>query len=226
MGHLFKVELNSQSIQLLGFVLSIVIIKYGILGFLLAKYVRKNEWKERIDSIVTIILLYFLTLVSLDYEINVVNNKWLINIILLLLAIVIYYGINVSIGEIFHFTKSDNQVDIERLIEQVPFGLTLLTTGCLAPIFEEVIFRLYFQDLILGNTWSAILLSSLFFAGMHLIRGFSIPSFLTYTGDSIVIGSLYWLTGGILFSIILHVFINSLAVLFIYFPKLVGRSME
>ncbi|WP_283091303.1 hypothetical protein [Bacteroides pyogenes] len=54
------------------------------------------------------------------------------------------------------------------------------------------------------------------FALMHMMSGFSVSGLLTYTGASVVVGVLYKLIGGLLFSAIMHVTVNSLTIVFIY----------
>lgn len=99
----------------------------------------------------------------------------------------------------------------------MPFALSLLATGVLAPVFEEVVFRYYLQHLAFGNGAVGILLSSLLFALMHLVAGFSLSGLLSYMSASVVVGLLYLLTGGLLFSCVMHVAVNSLAVVLMHY---------
>lgn len=209
--------INMNKLNMFIFVLSLIILKYGVLGFVLSKKFENNIAKEKIDSIFTFTVLLAIFLINRNRNIAISNGNILINIVYVFIAVILYYGVNIFFGEKFSASKSKNQEQIENLSKDLPFWLALISTGFLAPIFEEVIFRFYIQDLIFQNTILAIFLTSILFSLMHMVAGFSIAGFLTYMAASIVVSILYWLSGGLLFSSIMHVIVNSLAVVFMYF---------
>lgn len=82
-------------------------------------------------------------------------------------------------------------MEIEQLAHQTPFWLALLSTGIIALLFEEAIFRLLIQDVIFDRSVLGILTASLIFALLHLVAGFSMSALLVHFGASDVIGTLY-----------------------------------
>ncbi len=199
------------------FVLCLIVTKYGLLGFILSKTVKHHFGKEMIDSLITFALLTAIFLLNKERMVHISNHHFILNLVYTVIAVVLYYAVNIVVGEKLAGQKSNNQARIEGLTEAVPFWLSLISTGILAPLFEEVIFRFYLQDTILGNTVLALLLSSALFALMHMVSGFTFSGFITYMGASLVVGSLYMLSGGLLFSSVMHIVVNSLAVVFMYY---------
>lgn len=212
-------ELIHSNVVYMGLgVVGLIIMKYGVLGFILSRKVNGMLTREVIDSLVTVGILVGIGiwLVSQDIKLTLTHSHLLRNGLYFFIAIILYYAINISIGEKFGEGKSKNQLEIEKLTTEVPFSLFLISTGVLAPMFEEVVFRVYIQDLMFGNTLLGIIIASVLFSVMHMVSGFSWSGLVSYMGVSIVIGYLYLLSGGLLFSAIMHIFVNSLAVVFMY----------
>ncbi len=206
----------SNTACLLLFVAVVVVMKYGVAGYVLSKTMKSRRGKEGADAAVTAAMLVGLWLLNRDRMGAVANDHTLLNVGYTVAAIIMYYGVNVAVGETLGSGKSDNQKRIETLTREVPLGLSLLATGVLAPVFEEVVFRYYLQDLALGNGMTGLLVSSLLFALMHMVAGFSLSALLSYMGASVVVGVLYMVSGGLLFSCLMHVVVNSLAVMLMY----------
>lgn len=218
--------INTNIVYMSIFILSLVLIKYGVLGFVLSKKVKKNFTREKIDLVFTLIVLIGLFLLNRNREISIASNNTVINIVYIVISVILYYTVNIVIGEKLGQGKTKNQLQIEKLTKEVPFFISLISTGILAPVFEEIVFRFYIQDLIFGNTILAIFISSLLFSLMHMVSGFSISGFLTYMGASVVVGVLYVLTGGILYTALMHIIVNSLAVIFMYFGEKLKTKYE
>lgn len=215
--------INSSPIYLSLLVVALVVAKYGVLGFVLSRMVKGSCRREQLDSAFTLAVLVILLCLNRDAHVDITHDHIGLNICYTLLAIVLYYAVQIFVGEKLGGDKSQNQLRIEQLTREVPFGLSLLATGLLAPIFEEVVFRYYIQDLIFGNTLLGLCASSLLFAALHLVSGFSWSALCSYFGVSLVVGGLYILSGGLLFSSIMHVMVNSLAVVLMYYG---GRLKE
>lgn len=216
-----------NQIYMLLFVLCVVAMRYGALTFVLSRTVKRHSNREKIDALFSIGILALVFWQHRDEIFHTTYGHIGLNILYVLLAIVLFYAVNIIVGEKLGGVKSKNQQQIEKLTKEMPFAISLCCTGILAPIFEEVFFRFYIQDLVFGNTVVGILVVSLLFAFMHLVTGFTAAGLLTYMGASIVIGVLYNLTGGLLFSSIMHVTVNSLAVVFMYYgSKLQKRDEE
>jgi len=90
--------------------------------------------------------------------------------------------------------------------------LGLLSICIIGPIFEELIMR----EGVLGsmlrnkvNPWMAIVLSALLFGGMHL----NLSQFVAGSIAGIVLGVLYWKTGNIVLSSIIHILNNTICMI-------------
>lgn len=92
-----------------------------------------------------------------------------------------------------------------QAIAQEPLFFALLTTVLLAPVCEELIFRRLMLDrlLFLGD-WSALLISSLFFALFHT----NLYQFFYAFTVGLILGYVRIMTGRVGWSILLHMFIN------------------
>lgn len=208
------------------FIISLVITKYGILGFVLSKNVKNKFSREKIESLFIFVVLVGIFILNKNREISIVNNNILMNMICAIIDIILYYVVIIVVGEKLGQEKTKNQVQIEDLTREVPFLMSLISTGILSPVFEEVIFRFYIQDMVLGNTIIGILISSFLFAIMHMVSGFSFSGLITYMGASILVGALYMLSGGILFSAIMHMIVNSIAVVVMYFGDKLKKTYK
>lgn len=163
--------LQTNTTHIVMFVAFLVIIKYGLLGFVLSKKVKSIKNREKIDIVFTI---FVIVMIFLNKEESSITNKNIfMNLGFLVIAFFLYYFIQIFIGEKFGSDKSKNQLQIEKITKQVPFYISLLNTGILAPIFEEIIFRYHLQDLVFGNTIVGILLSSVLFSLLHMVSGFT-----------------------------------------------------
>ena len=100
--------------------------------------------------------------------------------------------------------------------------ITLLTTGILAPIVEEFIFRYGIQGIyIKKSVFAGIIVSSLMFGIAHMNPIQSTYAFIL----GLILGYIYYKTGNLLNSIILHVTINSTSVLYEYAPLMMQAYM-
>ena len=90
-------------------------------------------------------------------------------------------------------------------IAQVPLLFALVSTVLVAPLCEELIFRRLMLDrlLFLGD-WSALLISSLFFALFHT----NLYQFFYAFTVGLILGYVRIITGRVGWSILLHMFIN------------------
>ena len=105
---------------------------------------------------------------------------------------------------------------IEKLVEFVQFDtplyalILILATVIIAPFSEEILFRGFLQKF-LEKHWQdvtkAVLVTSLFFAAVHMNPGWIIQIYLL----GIILGYLAWRTGSIFPGLILHALNNGLA---------------
>ncbi len=140
---------------------------------------------------------------NLKYYVNNYCKYWILVIGLMLIS-------NIIVSSISNITTPTNQEYIIKLLEKYPI-YTLISTIIIAPILEELIFRLSFRK-IFKNDLLFILLSGLVFGILHLsvaktlsellyIIPYSIPGFIfAYTLKK---------SNNILVPISLHMFHNT-----------------
>lgn len=140
---------------------------------------------------------------NLKYYVNNYYKYWILVIGLMLIS-------NIIVSSISNITTPTNQEYIIKLLEKYPI-YTLISTIIIAPILEELIFRLSFRK-IFKNDLLFILLSGLVFGILHLsvaktlsellyIIPYSIPGFIfAYTLKK---------SNNILVPISLHMFHNT-----------------
>ncbi|MBG9982786.1 CPBP family intramembrane metalloprotease [Aerococcaceae bacterium DSM 111020] len=218
--------ISPHSIILLIGVIGAIIFKYGLLSsFVLSRWLTHPIYRELVDSLMTVLLMLGLAHLFPVFPDSLTNGKHLINICYVLVAIILYYAIQVFIGELFGLQSSYNQKEIEKLNSKLPFWTAVLSTAIVAPLFEEYIFRLCIQDLCFGNGFLAIALTALLFSSLHMFSGFSLGYFLTYACSSIILSTLYRLTGGLFYSSLMHILVDLFAVIAMYSPS-IKKYME
>ena len=90
--------------------------------------------------------------------------------------------------------------------------LLIVATVLIAPFSEEVLFRGFLQQFLeihWKDVTKAVLITSLFFAGVHMNPGWMIQIYLL----GIILGYLAWRTGSVFPGLILHSLNNGLALI-------------
>lgn len=117
--------------------------------------------------------------------------------------------------------SSENQQDIQGLMQQVPPWLMVPLLVVLGPFVEEYLFR----HLLIGklsrhvHIWICCALSALLFASIHVMgrEGLVLSAVAPYLGMGIVLVAVYVWTGrNLMFSYLVHASKNLLAVILIY----------
>ncbi|MDL2250513.1 membrane protease YdiL (CAAX protease family) [Lachnospiraceae bacterium PF1-22] len=95
---------------------------------------------------------------------------------------------------------------VSTMLDKTPLFLTILTVGILGPIIEELLFRKALIDKLrpFGYTTS-ILLSGLLFGAFHM----NFEQFFYAAFIGVLLGAIYYKTGDIKYSIIIHIVFNS-----------------
>lgn len=147
--------------------------------------------------------------ILLPINIKVINFKSILYIFFLGL---LCYFLVICLTLIFRFFKIgdfsiiDNHVSINFL--------TVLESSLVAPICEEVFFRVAILSLLLKKVHSniAIILQAIIFAFLHCFSFTSI-TFWTILTSGIVYGYIFYNTKSVLLSILSHLFYNSSAII-------------
>jgi uncharacterized protein len=102
---------------------------------------------------------------------------------------------------------------------------SLLLVAALPALFEELFFRGAMQGLFTRwwkQPWVAILVTSIIFSAIHL----SWYGFLPRVMLGIVLGVVYYLTGNLWYSILMHFVNNAAAVIYLYALKQQGKPID
>lgn len=148
---------------------------------------------------------------------------WVILIYLTILVVSIVLSIVYDfLLSFFHLTdialQNDNNIQNVTKIFNPIIGIFILAFA--GPIVEEIFFRLILISELSKKipSYMSILISSIIFASMH-IHNLELSEFISiipHFGFGLVVGSYYYKTNNIIFTIIVHVFINFSGVLPLY----------
>ncbi len=103
--------------------------------------------------------------------------------------------------------------------------IALLVIAAFPAVFEEVLFRGGFQQVLVGWTrskWAGIIITSILFSAIH----FSYFGFLARTGLGIVLGLVFYTSRNIWLNILLHFLNNAFVVTQLYIVTSQGKSIE
>lgn len=110
--------------------------------------------------------------------------------------------------------SSENQQVIETTLLAYPF-LMAITTVLLAPLIEEIIFRLVLMEKTLFHPWINILFSSFLFALIHVVQAGDFIFIIPYMAMGIPLGYSYYKTRNICYPIGIHILQNLFSTLMI-----------
>lgn len=103
--------------------------------------------------------------------------------------------------------------------------ISILLIAALPALVEELFFRSTMQGLFTrwwGNPWLAIIFTAFIFSAIH----FSWYGFIPRIMLGIVLGVVYYATGNIWYSILMHFFNNAAAVLYLFYLHKQGKEMD
>lgn len=78
---------------------------------------------------------------------------------------------NIIITFIFHGNGANNEKVVQSMISSAPIFM-IISAGIIAPIIEEIVFRLSMNK-IFKKTWTYVLASGLLFGSLHVISSFN-----------------------------------------------------
>ena len=107
---------------------------------------------------------------------------------------------------------------MKQLMEKSPLWITIISVSVFAPIFEEWLCRGMILRGLLANRFSpasAIAVSSIFFAVLHINPWQAIPAFIL----GCLFGYVYYRTGSLKLTMFMHCVNNSAAIIFSKIPS-------
>ncbi len=147
----------------------------------------------------------------LSYGIKV----WLIGLLVMAISNNIIYR--------FMDTAYNQQVN-ELVISKLPLYSIIAIVMC-GPFVEEMVFRLSFHEHI-KNKHVFLIITSLIFAGIHVLNGITSPLellyFIPYGSLALSFGIILYKTNNIFTTVILHTFHNSMAIFMLALAAILG----
>jgi len=206
-------------------IFDIDVTKFGLLG--------KTLLNLFISVFLTIILIitYFNDLkkdfneFKINWKSKVLFGLKLFGLFMLMKFLASY--VSVIISGIFNIevTTSENQNAINEILGQFPILMTF-SAVCLAPIYEEILFRLGFKKCI-NNKWLFIIVSGTLFGLIHIFPtdlslGVALTQSITYVAMGLLLAYYYQKFDNIFYSILLHFYNNLLSIIFIFITYIIS----
>ncbi|HEM4768741.1 TPA: CPBP family intramembrane metalloprotease [Streptococcus suis] len=120
------------------------------------------------------------------------------------------------IMELQGIEETGNELELIKLLENIPFWLALINMACLPAISEEIIVRGYlFKKLFEKYKILGIVVSGLIFAFLH--GPTDLGSWIIYASPGFLLAYLYYKTDYLIYPIAVHFINNAWAVLAFYY---------
>ena len=225
---LFSFLLFSYSSLIIVFVLkrfNIDITNFGLLGKTLL-----NLFLSIFLTIV-LILLYYKDVKKdfLEFKVNFRSKVIFILKVFLMFMLIKFLAsyVSVIISDIFNIevVTSENQSSINEILGQYPI-LMSLSAVCLAPLYEEILFRLGFKKCI-NNKWLFIIISGTLFGLIHIFPtdlslGVALTQSIVYVAMGLLLAYYYQKFNNIFYSVLLHFYNNLLSIIFIFISFIIS----
>ncbi|HEM4571854.1 TPA: lysostaphin resistance A-like protein [Streptococcus suis] len=120
------------------------------------------------------------------------------------------------IMELQGIEETSNDLELTKLVENIPFWLALINMACLPAISEEIIVRGYlFKKFFEKYKILGIVVSGLLFAFLH--GPTDLGSWIIYASPGFILAYLYYKTDYLIYPIAVHFINNAWAVLAFYY---------
>lgn len=154
-----------------------------------------------------------------QHEKKLTGIKASLSLSLLLISISTFFSI--SFNYFFGIAKLLSTVPSDYIKRSDSFTMDLLLTGCMAAIFEEMLYRgIILEKLKKHGNVFAIIASSVIFGFMHGIR------FIDTSITGIMLGSIYVLTGNLIYPIFMHFYVDVILQIINYIILLLFPAMS
>lgn len=185
-------------------------------------------------SIFLTIILVFTYYKDLKNDFNEFKINWkrkvlfalkIFGIFLLMKFLASYISIIISGLFDIEVTVSENQSAINEILGKFPILMTF-SAVCLAPIYEEILFRLGFKKCI-NNKWLFIIVSGTLFGLIHIFPtdlslGVALTQSITYVAMGLLLAYYYQKFNNIFYSILIHFYNNLLSIVFIFITYIIS----
>ncbi|HFR3702469.1 TPA: lysostaphin resistance A-like protein [Streptococcus suis] len=176
------------------------------------------QWGAALLSVGILVLMYWRAEKN-DIKIwdsNVLTWKGLGLVVLTFAVAQLFKHLGYYIMELQGIEETSNELELTKLLENIPFWLAFVRVACQAAITEEIIVRGYlFKKLFEKHKILGIVVSGLIFAFLH--GPTDLGSWIIYASPGFLLAYLYYKTDYLIYPIVVHFINNAWAVLAFYY---------
>ncbi|BCP61248.1 hypothetical protein SUT328_04310 [Streptococcus parasuis] len=176
------------------------------------------QWGAAIVSFVIIVFMYWRAEKNgiKIWDSNILTWKGFGLVVLTFAVAQLFKHLGYYIMELQGIEETSNELELTKLLENIPFWLALINMACLPAISEEIIVRGYlFKKFFEKYKILGIVVSGLVFAYLH--GPTDLGSWIIYASPGFLLAYLYYKTDYLIFPIAVHFINNAWSVLEHYY---------
>ncbi|HEM2547845.1 TPA: CPBP family intramembrane metalloprotease [Streptococcus suis] len=176
------------------------------------------QWGAAIVSFVIIVFMYWRAEKNgiKIWDSNVLTWKGFGLVVLTFAVAQLFKHLGYYIMELQGIEETSNELELIKLLENIPFWLAFVRIACQAAITEEIIVRGYlFKKLFEKHKILGIVVSGLIFAFLH--GPTDLGSWIIYASPGFLLAYLYYKTDYLIYPIAVHFINNAWSVLAFYY---------
>ncbi|HFR3770230.1 TPA: lysostaphin resistance A-like protein [Streptococcus suis] len=176
------------------------------------------QWGAALLSVGILVLMYWRAEKNgiKIWDSNVLTWKGLGLVVLTFAVAQLFKHLGYYIMELQGIEETSNELELTKLLENIPFWLAFVRIACQAAITEEIIVRGYlFKKLFEKHKILGIVVSGLIFAFLH--GPTDLGSWIIYASPGFLLAYLYYKTDYLIYPIAVHFINNAWAVVAFYY---------
>lgn len=203
-------------VRVLGFMMMIVLSD----AILEVSTSQLAQWGAALLSVGILVLMYWRAEKNgiKIWDSNVLTWKGLGFVVLTFTVAQLFKHLGYYIMELQGIEETSNDLELTKLLENIPFWLAFVRIACQAAITEEIIVRGYlFKKFFEKHKMLGILVSGLIFAFLH--GSIDLGSWIIYASPGFLLAYLYYKTDYLIYPIAVHFINNAWSVVAFYYLK-------
>ncbi|HEM6303142.1 TPA: CPBP family intramembrane metalloprotease [Streptococcus suis] len=176
------------------------------------------QWGAVLVSFVIIVFMYWRAEKNgiKIWDSNVLTWKGFGLVVLTFAVAQLFKHLGYYIMDLQGIEETSNELELTKLLENIPFWLAFVRIACQAAITEEIIVRGYlFKKLFEKHKILGIVVSGLIFAFLH--GPTDLGSWIIYASPGFLLAYLYYKTDYLIYPIVVHFINNAWSVLAFYY---------
>ncbi|MFM0773699.1 lysostaphin resistance A-like protein [Streptococcus suis] len=217
----------SQGMKWLGRKLWILLRAFGLL--LIAVFqdaildLSTSQWAQWRAALLSVGILVFMYWRAEKNDITIWDRNFLtwkgLGLVILTFTVAqIFQHLGYYIMELQGIEDTSNELELTKILENIPFWVALINMACLPAISEEIIIRGYlFRKMFEKHKILGIVVSGLIFAFLH--GPTDLGSWIIYASPGFLLAFLYYKTDYLIYPIAVHFINNAWLVVAFYYLK-------